>query len=173
MAKFTNSLKAMGAASFISLAALTGAPATLNFEGMRLAPYYDSVGVKTWCAGETEVGYKEKFTLAECNLMYNIRYGWYSYQTTLFYNETAKALVTPEVHSAMVDMSYNVGLPTVQKSSMIRLINKGDVRGACNAILMYKFAGGKDCSAPGNRSCPGIWDRRQKINKLCLSGVQQ
>lgn len=172
MAKFTNSLKSMGTAAFIVASATVGAPATLNFEGMKLAPYYDSVGVKTWCAGETEVGYKEKFTLTECNLLYNIRYGYYSYQTTLFYNDKARAVVTPEIHAAMVDMSYNIGMGSVKKSSMVRHLNDGNALAACDAILLYKFAGGRDCSDPKNRTCRGVWDRRLKMNKLCHQGVQ-
>ncbi len=171
MAKFSNSLKAMGASAFVATSALVGAPATLSFEGMRLAPYYDSVGVKTWCAGETEVGYKKEFSLTECNLLYNIRYGYYSMQTTFFYNDTAKGLVTPEVHAAMVDMSYNVGLPTVKKSGMIRNLNAGNAKAACNYILQYKFAGGNNCSVPGNKICWGVWDRRVKMNQLCLKGT--
>lgn len=165
-------LKAMGMASFITASAVIGAPITLNNEGMKLAPYYDSVGVKTWCAGETEVGYKEKFTLEECSLMYNIRYGYYSYRTAMMYNSTASGIVTPEIHAAMTDMSYNVGLSTVEKSSMIRNLNTGKPVEACDAITLYKFAGGIDCSKPGNKTCPGVWDRRLKMQKLCKKGVQ-
>lgn len=172
MAKFSNSLKSMGAAAFVTASAAIGAPATLSFEGMKLAPYYDSVGVKTWCAGETEVGYKEKFTLGECSLLYNIRYGWYSFQTTLFYNDKANAVITPEIHAAITDMSYNVGLNRVKTSGMVRKLNEGKAREACNVILQYKYAGKYDCSIPGNKVCWGVWDRRVKMNQLCLKGVQ-
>ena len=88
------------------------------------------------------------------------------------YNDTAKAIVTPEIHAAMTDMAYNVGLGTVEKSSMIKRLNSGDSKGGCNAILLYKLAGGKDCSLPANKKvCGGIWSRRQEFNKICLRGV--
>lgn len=167
-----NSLKSIGAASFIALSAVTGAPATLGFEGMKLKPYYDSVGVKTWCAGETEVGYKESFTEKECNFLYDIRYGYYSYRTMLMYKDKGAEVATPEIHAALTDMSYNVGIGAVEKSSMIRELNAGQPVKACNAILMYKKAGGHDCSKPGNKVCPGVWTRRLKMNELCLKGAK-
>lgn len=165
------SLAAMGAGAFVTAAALIGAPATMQSEGMRLVPYYDSVGVRTWCVGETEVGYKKKFEKADCDFLYTIRYGYYSMRTMEFYNATAKAVVTPEVHAAVVDTAYNVGLGAIAKSSIIKKLNAGDAGGACNAILLYKYVGKHDCSAPGNKACPGVWTRRVKMNELCKQGV--
>ena len=167
----TRSLKSMGMAGFTAAATAIGMPATLHFEGMKLVPYYDSVGVKTWCAGETQIGYKEKFTLGECINLFGIRYGWYSMQTARMYSEVGAQYVTPPMHAAFTDMSYNVGTGAVAKSTMIRRINAGDPRGACDAILKYKYAGGQDCSKPGNRTCPGIWKRRVQMHELCIKGM--
>ena len=166
----TGSLASMGIASFITLAAMTGAPLTAANEGISLVPYYDSVGVKTWCRGETEVDIKDKYTLSDCDLMYNIRYGYYSYNTAMLYNNTAKAVVTPEIHAALVDMAYNIGTNAVKNSSMIRHINAGQPVKACESILLYKYAGGKDCSIKANK-CYGIWTRRLQMYKLCMTGV--
>lgn len=166
-----NTLAARGLAAFIALAGMIGAPLTMNAEGMRLVPYYDSVGVKTWCAGETEVGYKDKFTFSECSLLFNMRYGFYSMRVAMMYNDAAKKVVTPEIHAAMTDMAYNLGLGTVEKSSMMKRLNEGRPAPACEAIKLYKYAGGQDCSAPGNKTCPGIWARRLQMTELCMSGV--
>ena len=155
----------------VASGAAIGAPVTLQHEGMRLKPYYDSIGIKTWCAGETEIGYKESFTKDECSQLFLVRYGYYSERTAMFYNETAQKILAPEIHAAMVDMSYNVGLGAFGKSSMIKELNDGNPIKACNAILKYRYAGGFDCSQPGNRICPGIWDRRLKMIRLCLEGV--
>ena len=168
--KIKHGKKTGGFALVLASGAVIGGPLTLQHEGMKLAPYYDSVGVKTWCAGETEIGYKEEFTQAECAALFSIRYGYYSERTALFYNEKAKKIVTPEIHAAFVDMAYNVGLGAVGKSSMIRDINAGNPVGACNSILLYKRAGGKDCSIRTN-GCYGVWLRRLKMNELCLKGV--
>lgn len=173
MSKLRNTIATRGVATFMTMAATFGAPATMHKEGMELAPYYDKIGNKvTWCAGETEVGYKEKFTYEECGLLFHIRYGYYSMRVTMMYNDTAKALVTPEMHAAFTDMAYNVGLSSVERSTMMREANKGRAVPACNAILLYKFAGGKDCSLPENkRACGGIWSRRVEFNQMCLKGA--
>ena len=165
-------LKSMGCAAFITASALIGAPTTMNFEGMKLAPYYDSVGVKTWCVGETEVGEKEKFNPDECKLMYNIRYGFYSMAVTKMYNERGTENTSPEMHAAFVDMAYNVGIDAVSNSTMIREVNAGNKRKACDGILLYKKAGGVDCSKPGNKICPGVWTRRLQMNELCKKGIK-
>lgn len=169
-----NTLKSVGVAGFIAASAVIGGPATLSHEGMKLKPYYDSVGVKTVCGGETEYVEDRQYTLQECTNLYSMRYGYYSLKTAGFYNETAKAIVTPPVHAALTDMSYNVGLERVRTSGMIRNINRGDLLGTCAVILDYKRAGGKDCSKPENkRFCGGIWTRRQQMHSLCMSGVTQ
>lgn len=163
-------LAAIGAGTFITMAAMVGAPVTMQAEGMKLVPYYDSVGVKTWCVGETEVGYKDKFEKSDCDFLYTIRYGYYSMRTMEFYGPKAKAVVTPEVHAAVVDTAYNVGLSAIEKSTIVRKLNAGDVGGACDAILLYKYVGKTDCSKPGNKVCPGVWTRRLKMNQLCKKG---
>lgn len=160
------------AAIFLSMVIAIGSPLALKHEGMKLKPYYDSVGVLTWCVGETEVGFKEEFTEQECNALFTMRYGFYAKAVYSMYNDTAKEIITPEFSAAMTDMAYNVGVSAVKRSSMMRNINAGDGVAACNSILKYKYAGGKDCSAPGNRTCRGVWHRRLEMHELCLKGLE-
>lgn len=168
-----NSIAALGVAAFMALTTAIGGPVTLKNEGMRLVPYLDSVGVKTWCGGETEVGYKEKFTYEECSALFLMRYGAFSYAVLYLYDDDAKAVVTPEIHVAMVDTAYNIGLSGLKKSAMMRELNEGRPEPACAAILLYKKAGGRDCSKEKGKpnGCYGVWDRRLRMNKLCLKGV--
>lgn len=164
--------KTGGFALVVLSGAAIGGPITLQHEGMKLVPYYDSAKVLTWCGGETEIGYKEKFTEKECSDLFAIRYGYYSERTALFYNDTAKEIITPEIHASMVDMSYNLGLTAVKNSSMIRELNAGNASRSCLAILKYKYVSGRDCSQPENKKfCGGIWTRRQMIYNLCMDGV--
>lgn len=173
MAENPRSIKALGAAAFLSIATIIGGPATLQHEGMRLAPYYDSVGVKTWCAGETEIGYKDKFTHPECEALFNVRYGAFSYAAMQMYNDTAEGVVTPEIHAAVVDTGYNIGLGGLRRSTMMKELNSGRPAAACEAILLYKKAGGRDCSKEKGKpnGCYGVWDRRLKMHKLCKKGL--
>jgi lysozyme len=148
-----------------------GAPLTVSFEGQSLVPYYDSVGVRTVCHGETEHVEDRQYTTAECKDRFDIQYGFYSFATARMYNSKAQSVLTPEIHAAMTDMSYNVGLGAVEKSTMIKELNAGNPAAACNAILLYNKAGGRDCRVRSN-NCFGVWDRRLKIHKLCMKGVQ-
>lgn len=156
-------------AAVVAAGTLIGAPLTLNNEGLKLRPYYDGAGVLTWCGGETEVGFKTEFTKQECVDLFNVRYGYYSLRTAELYTDKGKTTITPEAHAAFTDMSYNIGLGAVAKSSMIRNINNGNLPAACESILKYKYAGGKDCSTAENRRvCGGIWVRRLQMRELCL-----
>ena len=167
-------IKKKGMAAFIALSTAIGAPATMLNEGVSLTPYFDRIGNKvTWCAGETEIGYKPKFTYSECGALFKIRYGYYSYKVAMMYNDTAQAIVTPEMHAAATDLAYNVGIEAVRKSSLMRHFNAGAAREGCKAILLYKYAGGVDCSLEASkRVCGGIWTRRLQFTDLCLGGVQ-
>lgn len=40
---------------------------------------------------------------------------------------------------------------------------------ACASLLLYKYAGGYDCSTPGNRRCPGVWTRQLERYDKCMS----
>lgn len=161
--------KAIGAAAFLALAGGVGYPATLVNEGMRLTPYYDSVGVRTVCVGETKYVEERKYTKPECERLFKARYGWYSNQVYSMYTERGRSTVTPEAHAAFTDLAYNIGVEGFRRSSLLRHANSGNLVNACNNMLLYKFAGGLDCSLQSNaRVCGGIWKRRQQMRELCL-----
>lgn len=167
-------MAALGVTAFLGSATVIGEPLTLHHEGMKLAPYYDSVGIKTWCVGETEIGFKDTFTSEECISLFGIRYGYYSRRVAEFYSEKGRETVTPEMHAAFTDMAYNVGIGTVKNSGMIRRVNAGNAVGACAKILEYRKAGRfKDCSLTKGMKdgCYGVWDRRLRVHGLCMSGV--
>lgn len=163
----------MGIRAFIAFVTVMGAPLTMYNEGVKLEPYFDKIANKvTWCAGETEVGYQEHFTFDQCSVLFKIRYGYFSTRVAMMYNQTGRENVTPEMHAAFTDTAYNIGLTGFQKSSMLRNANQNRPIEACNSILLYKKAGGYDCSTPGNKICPGVWDRRKRMHNLCLSGAK-
>lgn len=71
-------------------------------------------------------------------------------------------------YDVYVDLSYNIGAGAFCRSAIVRRLNGGDYRAACDAILLYKFAAGFDCSTPGNRRCAGLWADRQKKHAQCM-----
>lgn len=75
------------------------------------------------------------------------------------------------VFAVFGNMSYNLkGGPTAFcKSSMSKRAMAGDFKGACDAILLYHYAGGLDCRTDWR--CRGLWLNRQKEHAQCLKGL--
>lgn len=68
-----------------------------------------------------------------------------------------------------MDWVYQYGTGAWSKSSMRRALVAGEYRAACDALLLYRFSGGFDCSTPGNRRCAGVWTRQQERHAKCLA----
>lgn len=68
-----------------------------------------------------------------------------------------------------MDWVYQFGTGAWAKSSMRRRLLESDYIGSCNALLLYKYSGGYDCSTPGNKRCAGVWLRQQERNRKCLA----
>ena len=64
---------------------------------------------------------------------------------------------------------YQYGIGAWRKSSMLRHLRAGNYIAACDALLLYKFSGGYDCSTPGNRVCAGVWTRQQERHRDCMA----
>jgi len=81
-----------------------------------------------------------------------------------FENDIKRCITVPltqNEYDAFISLSYNIGTRAFCRSTLVRKLNTGDYEGACKEILRWRYAGGQDCSAPGNRTCSGIWRRRQ------------
>jgi lysozyme len=68
-----------------------------------------------------------------------------------------------------VDFAYNVGISGFCGSTIVKRLQAGDYRGACDAILMWRKAAGFDCSTPGNKRCWGLWQRRLDAHAACVA----
>ncbi len=86
-----------------------------------------------------------------------------------------KACVTAPLsqleYDLMVDFSYQYGTRALCNSSMVREANAGNYKASCEGYLRYKFAGGYDCSTPGNKRCPGVWSRSKERYEKCAGGL--
>ena len=95
------------------------------------------------------------------------------------YEGALKQCVTAPLHQheydAYVSLAYNIGGFNFctggragQTSTLVQRLNAGDYAGACDAILGWKYAGGIDCSAPGNTRCAGLWKDRLRLHAQCM-----
>jgi len=131
-----------------------------GYEGLRLMTYPDPVGILTFCYGETlNAKPKSVYTEAECRKILQERVGEFA--------TAVDVLVTPpmplERHVALTSFAYNAGLNNFAKSTLLRKLNAGDVRGACNELPRWVYARGV--------KLPGLVRRREEERRLCLKGV--
>lgn len=66
-----------------------------------------------------------------------------------------------------LDFVGQYGMGTWRKGSPRRYLIDGNYVGACEALLLYRFAAGYDCSTPGSKRCPGVWTRQLERNAKC------
>ena len=130
-------------------------------EGRVLKTYRDIGGVLTYCDGATENAQAGKtYTPAECDAQLDRDLERHA-------AGIAKCIpmdrLTDGQKVAFVDAAFNIGVPAFCGSSMARRANAGDMVGACNALLLWNRAGG--------REVVGLTKRRQRERELCLKGL--
>lgn len=140
-------------------------PLVAKWEGLRLKPYLDPVGVLTVCYGETQgVTRGASYTAEECRQMLarrilDYRNGLHRYFTT----DTLAGRLTPQRDAAYASLAYNVGAAGAGGSTATRRLNAGDIPGGCEALTWWNRAGG--------RVLRGLVSRRSEERDLCLAGL--
>lgn len=138
-----------------------------HHEGVRTKPYRDVVAL--WTIGVGHLMYPEQATLPNCK---NAKPGYTGmcredYQIRLedfrvFSMEEVDGLLKSDLgrfergverlitvplsqnqFDALVSFSFNLGLGTLQRSTLRQKVNRGDFEGAAEEFLKYTMAGGK------------------------------
>ncbi|WP_414832178.1 lysozyme [Afifella sp. YEN Y35] len=133
-----------------------------GWEGKRNVAYRDIVGVPTICFGETRgVKMGDTATDAECATM--LGDGLVEFEAGMRSCLRDPDAIPDESYVAFLSAAYNIGQRAFCRSSMARRWNAGDLRGACDALLMWNKAGG--------RVIRGLVNRRKAERELCLEGL--
>ena len=122
-------------------AAALGLAATLAmaWEGYRPKPYLDVIGVPTVCWGHAHDVQARTYTRAECEALLDS-------DVAAAYLGVMRCLTRPVpdgMAAAFTSFAYNAGAGTFCRSSMARKANAGDFKGACKALGLYVYAGGR------------------------------
>lgn len=159
MANLTPGMKKLVAV--VGTAALGTVAVVAQFEGKSNEPYKDRLAydILTVCYGETRVEMR-RYTDAECDDM--LAEGL---------TDFAKGVLerNPELkgHDAQLlaatSLAYNIGLGAYRRSTVAKRFSAGNWKGACNAFLMWRFAGGREVR--------GLKLRREKERAICLRGL--
>lgn len=119
---------------------LDGLHLTESFESCRLQAYLDSTGVPTIGYGHTHgvtLGMSCTQEEAEQWLQQDIQVAAQAVNRMV-----TVALTQPEF-DALVDFTFNLGTGNLQKSTLLRLLNAGDYKGAAAEFEKWDRAGGK------------------------------
>ena len=150
----------------IAVGALTGvlgmAGAVVTwFEGRSLVAYLDPVGIPTLCDGITAgVTLNQTATNAECDGLLAAELN-----KALDAVDHLTAHQQPDTRrAALASFVYNVGTGAFARSTLLRLLNAGDVASACAELSRWIYAGGK--------VLPGLIKRRTAERELCEVGLK-
>lgn len=137
----------------------TAASLVAYFEGYEPDAYIDPVGIPTICYGHTataKIGQTK--TQAECDELLKGDLG------TAMTAVTRALPSAPEpTKAAFASFTYNVGVGAFNRSTLLRKAKDGDITGACNELLRWIYAGGRELK--------GLVTRRKAERELCLEGI--
>ena len=138
---------------------MTGALVTW-FEGRSLVAYLDPVGIPTICEGITQgVKLGDQATPAQCDQLLQREL-----RIALMAVDRQVRVPMPDTRrAALGSFVYNVGERQFSSSTLLRLLNSGDVRGACAQLSRWVYAGGKQLA--------GLVNRRAAERELCEVGL--
>lgn len=140
-------------------------PFIMQWEGIDyVAKHFaiDPPGVITVCNGITNYDLPDlkpgmTFTKGECAEMLRKAIPKY----TAVIDNCVKVEISDNTRAALYSAGYNLGSGRVCKSSIVGKINAGDLRGGCDALLLYVYANGKRLK--------GLENRRRDERRLCLT----
>jgi len=136
-----------------------------SFEGLKLTAYLDIVGVPTigyGCThGVTKEDVQNKRTITEQQATDMMMAELANFENGV--DSCVTAQINENQFGALVAFSYNVGSSALQKSTLLKLLNSGDVSGAAEQFLRWNKAGGKEVA--------GLTRRRQAERSLFLQSV--
>lgn len=132
-----------------------------GYEGLKLNAYQDSVKVWTVCYGETKgVRKGDKHTKPECNAMFANRL--VEFETGMRRCIKAPDSIPDKPYVAFLSLSYNIGTGAFCKSTLVKKLNAGDIKGACNELPKWSRAGSLTNL---------LATRRASEKKMCLEGL--
>ncbi|MDE1714955.1 lysozyme (plasmid) [Chromobacterium amazonense] len=112
-----------------------------QFEGLRLAAYQDSVGVWTVGYGHTSPDVKPGLRISNEQAEQLLRQDLARFEKGV--GRLVKAPISQNQFDALVSFSYNLGLGSLQSSTLLRLLNQGDYQGAAGQFPRWDRAGGQ------------------------------
>ncbi|EME9755953.1 TPA: lysozyme [Serratia marcescens] len=131
-----------------------------SLEGVEYKPYRDVVGVLTVCYGHTgpDIIPDKTYTEAECKALLDKDLQPFARSV----EHSVKVPASEYQKAALISFSYNVGVKAFESSTLLKKLNAGDSRGACDEMRRWNKAGGKVWK--------GLINRREVEREICNWG---
>jgi lysozyme len=131
------------------------------WEGTKYTPYYDIVGVLTVCNGYTgpDIVPGRVYGKDECDSLLRKEVTEHG----LGVLRCTKVPLNQNQYDAFASFAYNVGVGAYCRSTLVKKLNAGDYQGACDELLRWNKAGGKEVR--------GLTRRRVAERELCMKPV--
>jgi lysozyme len=129
------------------------------FEGCRLSTYIDQVGILTIGYGHTgpEIKFDMTISKEKADELLSEDLGKFERGVT----NLLETQINDNQFSALVSFSYNLGLNSLAKSTLLKYVNASEFEKASEEFLKWAHAGGKEN--------PGLLRRREAEKTLFLS----
>ena len=141
---------------------LFGIDLICGFEGLRLKAYDDGVGVWTIGFGTTVypngIRVKKGDTCTEAQAKAYMVYDLKKFESAV--NNAVTVPLNQNQFDALVSLTYNIGPSAFSKSTLVKKLNAGDIRGASDQFDVWVNAGGKRMQ--------GLVNRRAKEKEVFL-----
>ena len=136
-----------------------------DFEGKRLVAYDDGVGVWTIGFGTTiypnGIKVKKGDTCTEAQAKSYMAHDLKKFEQAV--NGAVNIPLNQNQFDALVSLAYNIGTGAFNKSTLVKKLNAGDIRGAADQFDVWINAGGKRMQGLVNRRA-----REKALYLACL-----
>lgn len=154
-------------ATFGAALAMTS-PLLEEIEGVKYRPYRDIAGVWTVCAGITgsDVILGKTYTQKECDALLAKHIAVAKREV----DKQVKVEIPDSMRAALYSFTYNAGTGAFRKSTLLKKVNRGDLKGACNELWNWTYyynpkTGKKERSK-------GLKNRRAVEFKYCMKELK-
>ncbi|MGK0705143.1 lysozyme [Yokenella regensburgei] len=128
-----------------------------HLEGVEYTPYRDIGGVWTVCNGITgpDVIVGKTYTEKECKDLLQKHLVPYAKSV----ERSVKVPASEYQKAALISFSFNVGISAFEHSSLLRYLNSGQSKKACDALRQWVYV--------DKKKIPGLMNRREVEREIC------
>lgn len=151
-------LAALSGGAMTIAVALIGGPDGL--EGRQYLPYEDVAGIWTVCDGHTgpDIIRGRRYSDQECDAL--LAHDLAPVKQAV--DAAVKVPIKDTTRAALYSFTYNVGVTAFRRSSLLRQLNAGNIKGACADLRQWIYT--------GHQAWKGLINRRQIETEVCTWG---